>query len=185
MTQRQGEMRETYPVPGDVYRYQTDEREDQFTFSVAYDSEGESLAELPPAVTLSIESRESGEGLCREESGRIHAFAWAWVGPELHLWLEGALYVFQRAEIRRRGSNSAAVQAGDITAPMPGTVLDILVSEGERVEQNQTVMVMESMKMELLITAPRDGIVQRVAVQPGQQVERGMRLLELASEGEA
>ena len=112
MTQRQGEMRETYPLPGDVYRYQTDEREDQFTFSVAYGSEGESLAELPPAITLSIESRESGEGLCREESGRIHAFAWAWVGPELHLWLEGALYVFQRAEIRRGGRNSAAAQAG-------------------------------------------------------------------------
>ena len=63
---------------------------------------------------------------------------------------------------------------------MPGAVLEVLVAEGDRVERNQTVAVMESMKMELLITAPRDGVVRRVSVQPGQRVERGMRLLELA-----
>jgi biotin carboxyl carrier protein len=43
---------------------------------------------------------------------------------------------------------------------------------------------MESMKMELVITASRNGVVQRVVVEPGQQVERGMRLLELAPEGD-
>jgi biotin carboxyl carrier protein len=68
---------------------------------------------------------------------------------------------------------------------MPGAVLEVLVAEGDRVERNQTVLVMESMKMELLIAAPRDGVVRRVSVQAGQQVERGMRLLELAPEGDA
>ena len=38
--------------------------------------------------------------------------------------------------------------------------------------------------MELVITASRSGVVRRVAVEPGQQVERGMRLLELAPEGD-
>jgi biotin carboxyl carrier protein len=65
---------------------------------------------------------------------------------------------------------------------MPGAVLEVLVAEGDRVEQNQTVVIMESMKMELVITASRGGTVRRVAVVPGQQVERGMRLLELAPE---
>ena len=64
-------------------------------------------------------------------------------------------------------------------------MLEVLVGEGDRVERNQTVAVMESMKMELLITAPRNGVVLRVSVQPGQQVERGMRLLELAPESDA
>ena len=68
---------------------------------------------------------------------------------------------------------------------MPGAVLEVLVSEGDRVERNQTVVVMESMKMELTITASRSGVVRRVAVQPGQLVERGMRLLELAPESDA
>ena len=47
-------------------------------------------------------------------------------------------------------------------------------------EQNQTLVIMESMKMELVISAPHHGTVQRVVVEPGQRVERGMRLLEVA-----
>ena len=181
----QGEMRETYPVAGEVYRYRTDEREGPFTFEL----EDDLPAGLPPAIALSIESRETREGLCRTESGRTSEFAWAWVGAELHLWLEGALYVFQCAipsagSGRRRGSATNAEASGDILAPMPGAVLEVLVAEGDRVEQNQTVVLMESMKMELAITASRNGVVRRVSVQPGQQVERGMRLLELAPEGD-
>ena len=70
-------------------------------------------------------------------------------------------------------------------APMPGAVLEVLVGEGDRVERNQTVVVIESMKMELVITAPSNGVVRRVSVVPGQQVDRGMRLLELAPESDA
>ena len=181
MTQNQGEMREIYPETGEAYRYRIEELESHFTF----DLEGEVTSGLPPAITLSIESRETGEGLCRTESGRTHAFAWAWVGPELHLWLDGSLFVFQRAESRRRGNAPAAEVPGDVFAPMPGVVLEVLVGEGDRVERNQTVVIIESMKMELVITASRNGVVQRVVVEPGQQVERGMRLLELAPEGDA
>ncbi len=181
MTQRHGEMRETYPGTGESYRYSLDEQEGRITFEL----EGDDPAGIESAITLDIETREAGEGLCRTESGATHPFAWAWVGPELHLWLDGALYTFQRPESRRSRSSQATDQSGDILAPMPGTVLEVLVAEGDMVEQNQTVIVMESMKMELLITAPRDGVVRRVSVQQGQQVERGMRLMELAPEGDA
>ena len=136
MTQSQGEMREIYPEAGEVYRYRIEEREGHFTF----DLEDEVLAGIEPATILSIESRETGEGLCRSESGRTHFFAWAWVGPELHLWLEGALHVFQRSETRRRGRGPAPEVSADVLAPMPGAVLEVLVSEGDRVEQHQTVV---------------------------------------------
>ena len=68
---------------------------------------------------------------------------------------------------------------------MPGVVLEVLVVEGDRVERNQAVVVMESMKMELVITPSRSGVVRRVAVHPGQQVDRGMCLLELVPENDA
>jgi biotin carboxyl carrier protein len=67
---------------------------------------------------------------------------------------------------------------------MPGVVLEVLVSQGTQVERNQTVMVMESMKMELVITAPRSGVVRRVSVDVGDQVDKGMRLLELGSDAD-
>ena len=188
-------MREIYPDAGDLYRYRLEEREGSFTFEL----EGPSSSPSPsggglgwgpsPSISFNIESRETGEGVLRSSPGsghaiQTHAFAWAWVGQELHLWLGGSLFVFQKADPsaspgRRRG-DAATEASGDIFAPMPGTVLEVLVAEGDRVERNQTVVIMESMKMELLITASRDGVVHRVAVQPGQQVERGMRLLELA-----
>ena len=181
MTTSQGQMRETYPVEGEVYRYRADENDGSFTFGL----EGGEAGALDAAITLTIESGQAGEGLCRTASGRSLPFAWAWVGPELHLWLDGALFVFQRAETRRRGASAATEAPGDILAPMPGAVLEVLVAEGDRVERNQTVALMESMKMELVITAPRAGVVRRVSVEPGQQVDRGMRLLELGPESDS
>ncbi len=167
MSQSRGEMREVYPGMGE-------ECEDHFSF----DLEGEVRTGSMPATTLSIESQAPGEGLCRTESSRTHAFAWAWIGPELHLWLDGALFVFRRVETRRRREASAE-GSGDVLAPMPGVVLEVLAGEGERVERSQTVAILESMKTELVITASLSGVVRRVEVHPGQRVGRGMRLLEL------
>ncbi len=167
----QGRMRQVYPISGEVFGYQVAEGEGVSTFIL----DGE-------AIGLVINSPTPGEGWCRTPDGRSHAFFWVWVGTELHLWLDGDLLVFQRANSRRRGGAEAADAAEDILAPMPGVVLEVLVSQGTQVERNQTVMVMESMKMELVITAPRSGVVRRVSVEVGDQVDRGMRLLELGSE---
>ena len=186
MTQSHGEMQELYPVEGGQYRYRLTEQDG----SVVFHLDGEALEGQGTSISLDIDSRRIGEGVCRTKTGRPVPFAWAWVGSstgsgDLHLWLDGDLYIFRLAGSRRRGGASGADASGDILAPMPGAVLNVLVGEGERVERNQTVVVMESMKMELLITAPRDGVVRRVSVQPGQQVERGMRLIELAPHGES
>ena len=185
ITSGHGELHEVHPIGGDPYRYRFDEVEGCLIFSLGDDGQG------GPDVTisLSIDSPKVGEGICRTESGRSYPFAWAWADQELHLWLDGAVYVFQRADPTagpgRGRSAVAAAATGDILAPMPGAVLEVLVAEGDEVGQNQTVVVMESMKMELLIAAPRDGVVKHVSVEPGHRVERGMRLLELAPEGEA
>jgi len=64
-------------------------------------------------------------------------------------------------------------------ALMPGTIKQILVAPGDSVKRGQTVIIMESMKMELTIAAHRDGVVKRIPVEQGGQVEKGMRLLEL------
>ena len=180
MTIGQGQMRETYPVPGEVYRYRAEDQDGWFIFNL----EGDAPTGAEASITLEIDSTPTGEGLCRTQSGRSLPFAWAWVGAELHLWLDGDLFVFQREESRRRGSSGGGDASGDILAPMPGAVLAVLVSEGDLVERNQTVALMESMKMELVITAPRAGVVRRVSVEPGQQVDRGMRLLELGPESD-
>jgi acetyl-CoA/propionyl-CoA carboxylase biotin carboxyl carrier protein len=80
----------------------------------------------------------------------------------------------------------APVQAPDgsheqsaLTAPMPGSVLEVLVAEGDRVEARQRLLVLEAMKMETPIVSPYDAVVRGVHVQPGDQVAGGQLLVEL------
>lgn len=64
----------------------------------------------------------------------------------------------------------AAPTAGgtvQVTAPMPGTILDIKVSVGQAVKKGDTVCVLEAMKMENDIPAPQDGVVASINLQKG------------------
>jgi biotin carboxyl carrier protein len=69
--------------------------------------------------------------------------------------------------------------AGELTAPMPGQVRAVNVSEGESVTKGQTLLVLEAMKMEIRIQAPREGKVRKLLVQQGQTVEREQMLIEI------
>lgn len=76
---------------------------------------------------------------------------------------------------RRKGQQQEA--AGVITAPIPGRVVKIMVSEGEQVEAGQTLIVVSAMKMESDFKAPREGKVARISVSEGQTVEARQELI--------
>lgn len=67
------------------------------------------------------------------------------------------------------------VSAGEtsVESPMPGVVLDVKVSEGDTVSENQVLLVLEAMKMENEVMAPRDGVIASVAVEKGSNVNAG------------
>jgi 3-methylcrotonyl-CoA carboxylase alpha subunit len=67
--------------------------------------------------------------------------------------------------------------AGLFMAPMNGLVVKVLVKEGEAVDKDQPLLIMEAMKMEHTIRAPADGIVAEVFFAPGDQVNGGDELL--------
>jgi biotin carboxyl carrier protein len=66
-----------------------------------------------------------------------------------------------------------------VTAPMPGTVLDIAVQAGTRVEKDQTLCTLEAMKMKTPLRALRAATVRQVSVHDGQTVEHGELLFVL------
>ena len=67
--------------------------------------------------------------------------------------------------------------ATSITAPMPGTILKVNVSNGQSVKKGDVLMVLEAMKMENEIMAPCDGTVSAVNVTKGSTVETGASLV--------
>ncbi|PTG78572.1 pyruvate carboxylase [Staphylococcus chromogenes] len=66
-----------------------------------------------------------------------------------------------------------------IGAQMPGTVLQVNVSEGDAVEANQSLIITEAMKMETTIQAPFKGTVKKVHVSPNEGIETGDLLIEI------
>ncbi len=73
---------------------------------------------------------------------------------------------------------AAVTGAGEaVTAPMPGTILKVNVSNGQAVKAGQVLIVLEAMKMENEILAPKDGTVTQVAVQKGSNVDTGAPLV--------
>lgn len=66
-----------------------------------------------------------------------------------------------------------------ITATMAGTVLQVVVSENEKVTEGQDVVILESMKMEVPVAAEVSGLVKKVCVEQGDFVNEGDCLMEL------
>ena len=68
---------------------------------------------------------------------------------------------------------------GEIRAPMPGRVVKLLVAEGDRVEADAPVVIVEAMKMENELGASRAGVVAAIHVAPGDAVDAGAPLVQI------
>jgi len=78
---------------------------------------------------------------------------------------EGKVELKPKESVRPRPS-----QPGDITSPMPGTIIKITVKKGDTVKAGDTVVIVEAMKMENEIHSPVDGMVEEIYVKEGDMV---------------
>ena len=96
--------------------------------------------------------------------------------------------VAQRRRDRKRrgrggsGGAKGGANADTLAAPMQGTVVKVEVSEGDRVEAGDVVVILEAMKMENPVKAHKDGIVKNLAVEAGSHVDKGAALLEIVAD---
>lgn len=93
--------------------------------------------------------------------------------------VNGRTFVLTKGSGSRKSGGGHHHAAGELTAPMPGQVRTVNVSEGDSVTKGQTLMVLEAMKMEIRIQASMDGIVKKLLVKQGETVEREQMLIEI------
>jgi biotin carboxyl carrier protein len=104
-------------------------------------------------------------------------------GERTFVAVDGRQYVVSepRAEAGRPGEGDERAAGGSlrVKAPMPGKVTKLAVSEGEKVRRNQTLVIVEAMKMENEIKTSIDGVVAKVHVAAGDLVDAEKTLIEI------
>jgi biotin carboxyl carrier protein len=104
---------------------------------------------------------------------------------QYHVLMQGDMYEVEVLDERQqrlaRATSGFGVAQGEINlkSPMPGLIVDVRVQEGQSVEQGQSLIVLESMKMENELKAPRAGTVTRVHIAKGDSVEQNKVLVTL------
>jgi acetyl-CoA/propionyl-CoA carboxylase biotin carboxyl carrier protein len=109
-----------------------------------------------------------------EVNGRKFSVA-VWI-PESQVAAAAEGAAGNRVATRRRraaAATTAGAGSGDVTVPMQGTIVKVLVAPGDTVEVGQTVCVLEAMKMENNITAEKAGTIKELKVEAGQSVGSG------------
>jgi biotin carboxyl carrier protein len=92
-------------------------------------------------------------------------------GDDVLISYQGKQYRLQQRPVRK--GVGTAVGNGELRAPMPGQIVDVLVSPGDVVRKGDKILVLEAMKTQQAFPAPFDGKVMSVTVAKGQQVTEG------------
>jgi propionyl-CoA carboxylase alpha chain len=121
-------------------------------------------------------------GVVLADGGVERRFAVARYDDEV--FVDSSLGAVRLRPLPRFPDPRAQVAVGSLVAPMPGTVVQVPVVEGQAVTAGEPVVVLEAMKMEHTVRAPDDGAVAGVMVRVGDQVERGDVLAVVDTEGE-
>ncbi len=115
-----------------------------------------------------------------EIAGRIRRLRILETGQDLDLF-DGGRHVQLRVGFTEDALQAAELtDAGSLVTPLPGTVVAVHVSQGQRVERGAPLMTIEAMKMEHTVTAPYAGIVDRLPYGLADRVAEGAVLVELS-----
>lgn len=108
---------------------------------------------------------------------------WAEAEGKRYLSIAGEEFLIQEAKaakgVRRAGEAGVVEEKGKICAPMPGKILKILVKEGEKVRKNQSLAIVEAMKMEHEVKSPSEAVVKKINFSEQDMVDTEDSLIEL------
>ncbi len=162
-------------------RYHTGEEEEHVV--EARRSKGGTLMLRLDGREAAVEVLSVGDGEIQARvDGRQVTGGFAMDAGDVLVSLDGESYRLSKPappDVDDAGAGGGDAGGASLTAPMPGTVVKVLVSEGDEVEEGQLLLVLEAMKTEHSIAAPHDGVVASLPYDEGDSVPGGDVLVEL------
>lgn len=146
----------------------------EYDVTAAWAEDGVRITLPDRTITVELHRLDEHAFLLRENGRRISCAA-AGTGRTRQLWVDGRTVSYESCDIRRPAS--AVARETELVAPMPGVVQDVLVAVGDHVREGDRLVVLESMKMELVVSAAYAGVVEAVFCTAGQNVEGGEHLV--------
>ena len=129
--------------------------------------------ELPEVIISNLDDRSR---VSVDINGNLEFAHVAKVRDKWWIHYNGDIFTISELE---RGAKSSDKAEGGLSAPMPGTGLEVMVRAGQRVREGQPLMTIEAMKMEHRILAPKAGEVISINFNQGERVDMGSVLVEL------
>ena len=118
-----------------------------------------------------ITENKSFEAVIDDDDGRIDVM------------MRGRLFEAQvldeRAMLLMQRRGGLTTSSGEVQAPMPGLIVEVAAEVGEDVAKGDTVIILESMKMQNELKSPIDGIVRAIHAEAGQAVDKNDLLVEI------
>jgi len=131
-----------------------------------------------------LECAPAAQGITLTIDGLRQTYPVAAAADVLWVHADGETFAVRRVPEERRRASTAQDTSAVITSPMPGSVVAVLVEDGQHAERGAPVVAVEAMKMEHVLKAPIDGVVE-VLVKAGDQVDVDQPLARLrAPDGE-
>lgn len=131
------------------------------------------------AVTVALHRLDEHAFLLRSDGRRLSCVA-AGRGRQRELWVNGRTVRYEVGDTRRHSAPPDG--EAELVASLPGVVRDVLVQVGDHVRAGDKLVVLESMKMEMVVQAPYAGVVEALFVVEGQTVDGGEHLLAVKAE---
>ncbi len=161
------------------YRFQSGDQ----IYEISLEHEGEGYQATIDGQTFPVEVLDAQPGqLSLRFAGRPLILYWAADGGQKWLSMDGCAYRLEKPIPRAARPSTEPGGGQAVRAPMPAQVRAVSVSEGDRVEKGQTLLLLEAMKMEIRVRAPGPGKVTKLLVSAGQAVEKEQVLAEVKGE---
>jgi biotin carboxyl carrier protein len=152
-------------------------------YSVKIEEAGDSkLVRIDDGNEIKVSALNLGPNtLSLEVDGKIFTAYVGYGKGKSYVFVDGASFSFDKpiGKSRSAGESSVKAMGNKVVSLMPGSLVKLLVSVGDKVEMGQTVAIVEAMKMQNELKSPVGGVVKKINFKQGDQVDAFTPIVEL------